>query len=43
LLTKIAILYIIKPYKWRNISAYLHRDYVKLRPRLGDVLGRGFT
>ena len=43
LLTKFAIYIIILSYKWGNISAYLQRDYVKLRPRFGDVLGRGFT
>lgn len=40
---KIAKITIIYLYRWGYIHAYRLRNYVKLRPRFGDVLGRGFT
>ena len=42
-LTKSALFFIIIPYRWESISICKNRHYVKLRPRFGDVLGRGFT
>ena len=42
-LTKFALFFLIILYRWESVSICKNRHYVKLRPRFGDVLGRGFT